>query len=285
VIVGGTSVSLADVQSRFDAALGNRDIQAAYAAQGAKADQLPRDIISAAVVHDLVRRAAADAGISVSDAAVDQVIAADDRTTDDNQPAMSPIESPLSLHDPDPVARREAVRDDLLLIEIGRREIDRLAVAVQAVDATSQADADAKAKVALAGGAAADRVLAGAPQQLPVPLFAQSVSQQGPPVVWSLLGTPAGSVLVLRPPQGATSWAVVKVVERSDTAAPPPAGQAAADLLDASTLRRFGLQMLQPAAMTSDIRVNPRYGVWDPLLMAVVPADQVSGSILTPPAR
>lgn len=285
VIVGGTAVSLAEVQSRFDAAIADRQVTAAYAGQGAQMDQVSRDIVSQAVTHDLVRRAAADAGITIPDSAVDQVIAADDRTTDDNQPAASPLESPLSLYDPDPASRREAVRDDLLLVEIGRREIDRLAVTIQGADASSQADAELKAKVALAGGPAADRVFTSPPQQLPVPLFAQSVAVQGPPVAWSLVGTPTGSVLVLRPPEGADSWAVARIVDRSSSAAPAPGAPVAADQLDPTTLRRFGLQMLQPLAMATDIRVNPRYGVWDPLVMAVVPADQVSGSVLAPPAR
>lgn len=279
VIVGQASVSLADVQSRFDAAIANKSVLAGYTS----ADQIPRDIISAAVAHELVRRAAAEQGIAVSDAQVDAAIAADDRTTDDNQPAMAAIESPLTMNDPDPAARREAVRDDLLLVEIGKRDVDRLVVAIQVAEAASESDAEAKAQVGLVGGPGAAAVFTDAPQAAPASAIVPQLSQQLSSVTWSLFGTPQGSVLIVPPPSGASTWSVVKIVQRSDDAAALGA-PASADQLDQVTLRRFGLQMLQPLAMRTDIRVNPRYGVWDPLVMAVSPPGQASGTVLSPPA-
>jgi hypothetical protein len=39
---------------------------------------------------------------------------------------------------------------------------------------------------------------------------------------------------------------------------------------------------LQPIADDLQVRVNPRYGVWDQVSLRVVPADQTAGLVLAP---
>lgn len=286
VIVGNSSVALSSVESQLGTLLASPKLKQLMTQSGVTPDLVARELVSRSVLHDLIRAEAAETGLVVTDAEVDATIAADDRTTDDNQPATAALESPIAQYG-DPALRREAVRDDLLMIELGRRELDRLDVAVQVGQTSSEADAQAKAKDALAGGPAADQFFGGPARAVPasqiVPGFAQA-----PPYAWSLLGTPQGGVIIVKPQQGDTTWTVAKVQSRTLTDPPPPArGQDAgqsADQVDRALLLTFGTHLLQPRAMATDIRVNPRYGVWDPLSMGVLPADQVPGSVLAPPA-
>jgi len=282
VIVGDSAARLADVDSTLDTLLANPKFSAQLTKAGVTPDMVTREIVGRAVIHDLIRAEAAATGLSVSDAEIDQTIAADDRTTDDNQPAAQPLESPIAMYG-DPAARREAVRDDLLLVKLGQREIDSLDVAVQVGQTGSAADAQAKAQLALAGGAAADQFFGGPAQAVSasqiVPGFAQA-----PPYAWSLLGTPAGGVIVVNPQQGSNTWTIAKVQSRTTT--PPGRAPAPSDSsqLDPSLLLTFGQHLLQPRAMATDIRVNPRFGVWDPLSMAVVAEGQAAGTLYPPAA-
>ena len=57
-------------------------------------------------------------------------------------------------------------------------------------------------------------------------------------------------------------------------------GPAVADRLDPASLELIGLRLLQPLAEELGVQVNPRYGVWDPLAMRVVPEDEATGMIL-----
>lgn len=285
VIVGDSSVRLSDVESTLNTLLANPKLGPQLTQAGLTPDAVTREIVSRSVIHNLIRAEAAATGLTVSDADVDRAIAADDATTDDNQPAAQPLESPIAMYG-DPAARRESVRDDLLLVALGRREFDRLTVAVQVGQASSAADAQAQAKVALAGGPAADKIFGGPGQSAQasqiVPGFAQA-----PAYAWSLLGTPQGGVIVVNPQQGDNTWTVARVQTRTSTPPPPPARGQAADQPDASQvdpalLLTFGQHLLQPRAMATDIRINPRYGVWDPLSMAVVAPGQAPGTLYPP---
>jgi hypothetical protein len=269
-IVGSTVVPLSQVQSQLDGALAKPDLVAGYRSGGQGGDQIARDILVAGIMHDLVGRAAATEGLVVTDAQIDQVIAAQGGV--DKLVARTPY---------DATTLRDGVRDELLTIELARRYIDRLAVSFQAAEVDSQAEAEAKGRIAAAGGPAADALFAGPPRQAPAAAVLQLIAQQPDPVGLVILGTPAGHVALLRPPTGQTSWLVLRIVGRSTDG--PVSAQPMAGQFDNATLLQFGRQLLQPVAEQAGVRVNPRYGVWDQLQMAVVPTGQEFGSVITPP--
>ena len=97
-----------------------------------------------------------------------------------------------------------------------------------------------------------------------------------------LFGVDAGTTVLFRPSPQQSSWIVARVTDRR-TDAPPPADDAAAGQLGESDLVAIGERLLQPLAQQVGVRVNPRYGVWDPIQMRVVAEDEVAGVILPPP--
>jgi hypothetical protein len=74
-------------------------------------------------------------------------------------------------------------------------------------------------------------------------------------------------------------WTVVRVRDR-DTAAPPAGGETLpAELIDATTMFGFGLRAIQPLSVELGVRVNPRYGVWDPTQERVAPTVAEAGTV------
>jgi hypothetical protein len=68
------------------------------------------------------------------------------------------------------------------------------------------------------------------------------------------------------------------VERRTDVTSPPEA----LNNLSQQQLVSIGERQLQPVADQVGVTVNPRYGVWDPIQMRVVGADEKAGEILTP---
>ena len=71
----------------------------------------------------------------------------------------------------------------------------------------------------------------------------------------------------------------------TDRRTEPSADPSAVASLGESDLATIGERLLQPLAEQVGVRVNPRYGVWDPISLRVVPADQTDGAILPPAWR
>ncbi|GEL20279.1 hypothetical protein PA7_41160 [Pseudonocardia asaccharolytica DSM 44247 = NBRC 16224] len=264
-IIGSDTVSLSQVQSRLDAALANPDVVSQLAARGVGTDDIARDVVTRAVMHDLLERTAATEGLTVTDAQIDQELAA---------AGGMDVLLRSSLYDRDSL--RQRFRDQLLAIELAKRYVDRLTVVVDIVGAASRADAEAKARAIAAGGSAADAAFrVNAQRGLPF----RAASDPGTASM-VLFGTPARQIVVFQPAPSQSGWLVLKVVDRKTDAA--PAGPSAVSQIDEATLAAIGERLVQPLSQELGVRVNPRYGVWDPIRMRVVAAGQEAGSIITP---
>jgi hypothetical protein len=268
VIIGDRSVSLESVQSQLATALGKPDQVAQLKQQGGSEADVARGIVTQQVLHDLLGRQAAAQGIAVTDQQVDQELAT-------NGGADQVLDSSLY----DLATLRDRVRDNLIAAELARKVVGGLSVKVDLVAATSEADADAKAATLAAGGPAADALFADANtsargqdiQAVNYPDDAGTV----------LFGTPVGQVVVFQPSAQQAGWIVFRVVDRrTDVASPPDA----VNNLSQQQLVSIGERQLQPVADQVGVTVNPRYGVWDPIQLRVVGADQKTGEILSPPA-
>jgi hypothetical protein len=96
-----------------------------------------------------------------------------------------------------------------------------------------------------------------------------------------LFGTPVGGVVSFQPNPQQASWIVFRVTDRrTDVQSPPDALSS----LSRTDLTAIGQRLLQPVADEVGVRVNPRYGVWDPIRMQVVAEDERAGEVLLPPA-
>lgn len=273
-IVGSDVIALGTVQDQIALALSPEKAQAvAGRSQGAGGGygppQVAREIVTSAILGDLIGRRAAEEGITVSDADLDAAMAA----------AGTPEEfAQSSLYTPE--VQREKSRDDLMAAALGARYVDRLGITLEFTGFATEEEALGAAQVAAAGGPGAEAVFADVPPEG----RAQEIRAVDNPALATsfAFGTPAGSVIVLRPAQDGSPWTVIRILERSTDL---PAGETSAvDRFGQADLQLIGYRMLQPAADELGIQVNPRYGVWDPIQLQVVADDQTAGTIVRPPA-
>jgi len=261
VIVGDTAVSLESVQTQLTAALSRVP---AGSQQRDTPATIARDIVSNEVVHGLVTQQATAAGIVVADAQVDAFIAQQGGT-----------QALLQNSILDVPGLRQQVRDFLVSVELGRRAAAGLQVTVDLVGAASKDQAADIARRLAAGGALAAGVFqqGKTSKQGVVSTAATSPGDAGS----VLYGAPVGDTVYYQPDPQQANWLVAKIVSRNTNAKSSPA---AVSQITQSQLAGIGQRLLQPLAEVQGVRVNPRYGVWDPISLRVVAADQVSGSIL-----
>lgn len=247
VIVGDAAIPLGPVQD--DIAVALRSDRAETAAQLGLTDPqaVARYVVSDAVRHELLADRAAAEGLTVSERDVDAALAA---------------EGPAALFEGE--RARRAARDQLLAGQLGAREVDRMTVTLDLAVAPSQAEADALARSLAAG----DPGVATQPLEIPA---AQALGQ----FPLFPFGTPVGSVVVLEPAQP-DQVEVVRIADRTDA----PSAAPIADQVPPDLLASFGYQLLQADA--TDVQVNPRFGVFDPLQMSVVAPEDVAGSVIAP---
>ena len=242
VIVGTTSVPLEQVQSRLDVALGKTDAVAQLASSGV-----------------------GPPGIAVSDADVDAAL---------QQSGGADAALSQSLYDLPAI--RERVRDRIIAIRHAQRIVPGLTVTADLIAAETRDEAAAKARVLAAGGPAADALFAQNPETSRRSMSYQAVrSPEAASTV--LFGLPIGRTAYFQPSPQQGGWIVLRVTDRKED---PNADPNAAASLGDSDLAAIGQRLLQPLAEEVGVRVNPRFGVWDPVSMRVVAANQEGGAIL-----
>jgi hypothetical protein len=265
VIVGTDVVSLERVQTQLDSVLARPGVAARIKESGLGNDDVARMIVTRAVKHDLLTRKAAASGITISDAAVDATIA-----TQGGPDAM------LDNNPVDPAGLRDLVRDGLIATELAKRTVIGQSVTADIVVAASRSDAENKARV-LAGGGDAAAALLRDESAHPAQVYSAATNPAAATSV--VFGVGVGTVGIFQPDPEQASWIVFKVTDRRADGSSDPAGQ-----ISQEQLTRMGERTLQADAAQLGITVNPRYGIWDPILLRVVPKDASAGEIIPPPA-
>ena len=239
-----------------------------------------RELLGTAVLHEVIAEASRREGIVVPPAQVDQQVAA----------AGGAQATAATGYDP--ATLREVVADQIAVTEIGRRAFDRLAVTVDIGTFDSRAAADrAAARLATDPGTG---VLDALPPESrvvdatlrPGALTSDSPVRSASSLVFglpgrtvSVSGSPPASPGQSAPDPATQPWTVVRVRDR-DPAAPPAGGETVpAALVDATTMFGFGLRAIQPLSVELGVRVNPRYGVWDPTQERVAPTAADAGTV------
>ncbi|MBW0102155.1 SurA N-terminal domain-containing protein [Pseudonocardia sp. KRD291] len=262
-VIGSDTLTLAEVQPRITAALGRPELLDSLRTRGFSEADVGRAVVSQMVLHDLLTRAAAEQDIVVRDEEVDAAVAA------------AGGEQVLASSTLEPGGAREYVRDQIIATRLAERQVDRLAVTADVAIAPTREEAEQLAGALAAGGARAEQALAGASTaQRGLQIRPSSTPQAA---ATPLIGIPAGDTALfqLSPEQG---WVVVRVTERRTDA--PPAGPSAAGRVDRQTLAEAGIRLLAPTAERAGVTVNPRYGVWDPVMLTVAPDAAQVGRII-----
>lgn len=180
--------------------------------------------------------------------------------------------------------RRES-HDLLLAIALGRRAAPGLVVTADVLTAGSRDDAAARARILAAGGAAADALFTGANSAgrgqrfaaLNLPADTSSSGASSTRTV--ILGTGVGETVAYQPDaQQPATWSVFRVTARRTDAT--PSDPTAVSKLGQSELVEIGDRLIQPLAESIGVRINPRYGVWDPISLSAVSPDRTAGVVL-----
>ncbi|WAL66597.1 hypothetical protein ORV05_01915 [Amycolatopsis cynarae] len=282
-------VTIDQVQSMIDKSVQEQPA-AQQMAQQHKLDQVGREAVRQLVLHELITRTAQQDGVSVDPNQVAQVLAQD------------PLAAPLSANTVDPSQlpaqivyrvrdHREVITDQLLLQSLGKQYFDKLAITFDYTSVVTDdgganpvtmrekafakagqmaADPDAAAKVIQADAAAGAKTSLG--ERVPAvqaPDFAGTV----------LFGVPPGTVVAFQPSAERAVW-IVAVVRARDLGAQQSVDQATTPT--AGQLAAIGLRLLQPRLDQLGLKINPRYGVWDPTaLNLAASAAETTGLVLS----
>lgn len=265
-IVGDRSVSVSQLQKQVDAALANPKIKQSLALQGAPTSLVAQVIISREVQHLLLLESADREHIAVTEDQVSAELA--------KPGAAQTYAGQLAL---DKASQRDTARDQLICEALVNKYLNRLSATVDLVNVDSKNQAITVARQLAAGPAQAAAAIKAAGQNGAgaLALRGSLVAQQDLNLV---LGTEAGQVVALQ--TGQNSWTVWRVSQRSTTAPAVGPADAAATLGD-SAVYTIGGRLTQPLAEQIGVRVNPRFGRWDPIVLSILQPGQ-SPSVVMP---
>ncbi|GDY29874.1 hypothetical protein GTS_15070 [Gandjariella thermophila] len=263
VIVGNTAVSLDIVQQRVDAVLA-KEPAAQQLQQQHKLDQVSRQVVQMAVWHELARQGAAREGITVDENQVSQLV---DQAGGAEQASRGTIYDATTF--------RDRARDQLIMMQLGRKYLNRLTVTFDITQVGSRQAAVDKARQLAAQPDQAARVLQ-ADQAAGVPAATNQklTAAAAPSYALPLFGVRPGTVVAYSPQGDTSQWIVALVRDRHvDPATPANDGSVSPqEQQDPKQLAQVGLRMLAPLGDELGIRINPRYGLWDPVGMEVAPS-------------
>jgi len=195
---------------------------------------------------------------------------------------------------------REALTDRLLQQQLALKYLTRISITfdfstISGTDGNVREKAFDKAKLFAADPAAAQKALQqdardqalqaqeqgqeppASPQNIGIKLVAaQSLGDAASP----LFGLPAGSVFAFQPSPTDATWVVVVVRDR--TIGPPITVEQDTQPTP-DQLAAVGQRLLQPDLTAASPKINPRYGVWDPIALNLAPSEATTlGLALTP---
>lgn len=259
-VIGDTRIPLNRVQDWFDTVLEKEpELGSRWREQG-QLDELGRQLASFTVQQELVEQAAQRSNVSVSEQRVTERI---------NKEGGVQAATDGKLNTPGNI--RAAVRTELLATELGRKYLDRISVTFDSTQATTRKEAKRKAE-AMAQGAKQTAALfeaeraAGVPVSRDESLHAADSAQLA--AATPLFGAEPGTVVAFEASPQSGRWLVVRVTDRSTNspAAKPVAGQTGEQIL-----RSFGMRLVGEVTDRTEVRLNPRYGVWDQVALAAAP--------------
>ncbi|WP_127782164.1 SurA N-terminal domain-containing protein [Rhodococcus sp. X156] len=269
--VGDDRISVEQLQSQVDSVLTFRG----GPENAAVRDQLPtitQQVLSGEVQRALVARAVQRTNLPVDEQAIaDQVARIDPKVLDGQGVTfITPQTLPQFVH------------DQLVIAQLGATSWDSLAVVADLTTATDQADAEAKARRMAespeSSRAVVDEAKAqGQQTQVGYPL--------SPAVLEGLAGSPLfaaaeGSGIAFRLDQ---QWQAARIVSRTTTAPKTTSADAVdASQAQASSTYALGVTLLQELAGNPEVRVNPRYGTWDPYQGQVVNESDPRSVVFSP---
>ncbi len=275
-IVDGTEIPLKQVQGQLATVLAREGPQTrAQLAAAHQLDDVSRQIATLKIRQQLSAIAAGRSGLTVDQDRVDRLV---------SEVGGAETAAKGTIFDADAYRRRTA--DKLLMAQLGRTALHNSAVTIDYTTAGTRAAAKARVEELAQAGPTRARQLIDADVRAGKdaaigkrivaaddPLFAASPAfgvAQGTVVAFQLTDT--------------KPWLIVVLTNRTDRGVQPSAHAPKLEQLDPALLEAIGLRQLSQIAEEVGVRLNPRYGMWDPVSLQVV-ADQNETSGFLAPLR
>jgi hypothetical protein len=274
-IVGDTTISIETVQNWFGRVVADRE-RKERARANQQLDDIGRKVVTEAVRHELLLQAAERENLRINEeevtelldelggpaAAIEQLSATPGSGTD------------WLLYDENTI--RDRVRDQLIALELGRKYFEETSLTYDIMLVDSRDDALAKAREIADNPDGRDDFLeaqAKAGAQVGVDQEAAIATNVALAAGSSLFSVPAGTVLVFFDNQF-NGWLVVVVDERS-TDSPPDSSRdsVSPDDVNSSLVSAVGLRLLPMLVSDVEVKLNPRFGVWEPVNLEAVEND------------
>ncbi|HJQ45019.1 MAG TPA: hypothetical protein VJ870_01680 [Amycolatopsis sp.] len=277
VYLGGRTVSIDRVQQLIDKAVQEQPAAQDLARQH-KLDQLGREVVRQLIVHQTVSQTAEMDGVGIAPQQIEQVLAqnpfATAVSTANTDPSQLAQQIVYRVRDP-----REVISDQLLLQSLGAQYFGKMTVTFDytsvvsddggANPVTMREKAFAKAeRMAADPGAAAQVIKADAAAGQETGVDEKVPAVQAPDLAGMVLfGVPAGTVVAFQPSAAQPVW-IVAIVRGRDLTTQQSVDQTSEPT--STQLAGVGLRLLQTYVDQAGLKVNPRYGVWDPASLTVV---------------
>jgi hypothetical protein len=269
-IIDGTTVSVEQVQSQLDMVLNKEGAQVrAQLVAGHQLDDLSRQIVTLLVRHELMQLAARRAGLSVDAQQVSNQL------YEVGGPAVASRGTVW-----DEQGYREHARDQVLAAQLGRKTLDTAVTFDYTTAATRSAAIHRAEQLAAAGPRRARELIsADVAAKKDAAISKRVVAGDDPIFAASPAFGVAEDTVVAFQLADNQPWLIIVVRNRAEGA--EPSDQAPdPNKIDPTLLEAIGLRQLARVAAEVGVRLNPRYGVWDPVnLKAVAARDEIGGFV------
>lgn len=272
--VDGTQIPQGQVHDQLVTVLNKEGPQArAQLVAGRQLGEVSRKIITLRIRHQLLDIAARRAGLTIDEAQVNRLI---------KEVGGAEAASKGTIFDAK--SYRERAKDKLLMAALGRTALRNSAVTVDYTTADTRTAAKQRVDQLAEAGSKRAR------QMIDADVHAGKDAELGKRIVAAddpifattpAFGVAEGTVVAFQL-EDTKPWVVMVVKNRTDRGVEPSEHAPQIDQIDPAVLEAIGLRQLARIADEVGVRLNPRYGVWDPVTLQVVSDDNETGGFEAP---
>lgn len=272
--VDGTQIPQGQVHDQLVTVLNKEGPQArAQLVAGRQLGEVSRKIITLRIRHQLLDIAARRASLTIDEAQVNRLI---------KEVGGAEAASKGTIFDAK--SYRERAKDKLLMAALGRTALRNSAVTVDYTTADTRTAAKQRVDQLAEAGSKRAR------QMIDADVHAGKDAELGKRIVAAddtifattpAFGVAEGTVVAFQL-EDTKPWVVMVVKNRTDRGVQPSEHAPQIDQIDPAVLEAIGLRQLARIADEVGVRLNPRYGVWDPVTLQVVSDDNETGGFEAP---
>ncbi len=272
--VNGTKISVKQVQDQLATVLAREGAQIrAQLAATHQLDDLSRKIVTLKIRHQLLTIVARRTGLTVDQPRVNRLI-------DEVGGAEAAAKGTVF----DANAYRQRAGDKLLMAQLGQRTLRNSAVTVDYTTADTRTAAKARVEeLSQAGPKRARQLIDADVRAGKDAVIGKRIVAADDPIFAATpaFGVAEGTVVAFQLAD-TKPWLIMVIKNRTDRGAQPSDQAPELDQIDPAVLEAIGLRQLAQVGEELGVRLAPRYGVWDPVILEVVANENEAGGFVAP---